>query len=98
MSAPQRPPVNPTPILVIAAALLIAGVAFVPAAIAEPTQANVIAPVMLLVTGVFAVVVGVRELRKWIPYRNTTTPEQRKRLRQEYVIVRQQENANKWVK
>ena len=98
MSSPKRPPVNPIPILVIAAALLIAGIAFVPAAVIEPTQANVIAPVILLVAGVFAAVVGVRERRKWIPYRNTTTPEQRKRLRQEYVIVRAQEDANKWVK
>ena len=98
MSSPKRPPVNPIPILVIAAALLIAGIAFVPAAVIEPTQANVIAPVILLVAGVFAAVVGVRERSKWIPYRNTTTPEQRKRLRQEYVIVRAQEDANKWVK
>jgi hypothetical protein len=98
MSSPKRPPVNPTPILVIAAALIIAGLAFVPAAIIVPTEANVIAPVILLATGIVAAVFGVRERRKWIPYRDSTTPEQRKRLRQEYVIVRAQEDANKWVK
>lgn len=98
MTAPQRPPINPTPILVIGAALLIAGIAFLPAAIAEPTQANIIAPVILVAAAVFALVVGARELIKWVPYNRSTTPEQRKRNRQEYVFLKAQEDANKWVK
>ena len=98
MSAPKRPPVNPVPILAIGAALLVAAIVFVPAALAEPSAANIIIPVLLGAAAVVALVVGIREFRTWTPYRNSTTPEQRKRLRQEYVIVKAQEDANKWVR
>ncbi|MDH6180027.1 hypothetical protein M2152_000209 [Microbacteriaceae bacterium SG_E_30_P1] len=93
MSAPKRPPFNPLPMLAVGTGALVAALIMLPSLFTTDEQIPI--PVILFAMAGFGLITGFIELPKWLPYRKRTTPEQRKKEKEEYLFLKSQaENSN----